>query len=276
MKRVLFFFLLTPLTFFAQQIAHLQAFERSVPDNIGKPITLPDTRLGPDYSIDNIAEPPSARRIRLIRNDSLYRKIFSSYLFSKDSLPFVDFTKYDLVLYGACGFCLAVCDLASGHHSCHRPACDYQYRWFLRNKDSLYCKTNDSIQLKIFTDALFGDKPEPNARPVSFPLLRHTHLYQFFELGKKSTYQYEITSDSAFYQIVGWLKSYKSANLPEVDFTKDKLIVRIACHDCLIEGCLSTSKWDNIPHHKGDCIYSASWYIIDKGVRQELIHVTVQ
>lgn len=264
MKRVLFFFLLTPLIGIAQRNEHLQAFGKSVPVSIGKPIALPDTRFDPDYEIEGIAEPPSARRIRLIRNDSEYRKIFSRYDLSNDSLPFIDFTKYDLVLYGGCGFCLSVCDLTSGHHSCHRPACDYQYRWFLREKESFCSVDNDRDQMKLFTDALYDNKPDPNAKPVSFPLLRHTHLDQYFELGNRSTYQYEITSDSAFNQILGWLKDYKSANLAEVDFTKEKLIVRIACHECLIEGCLNPAKWDNIPHHRGVCIYSASWYIADK------------
>ena len=70
--------------------------------------------------------------VKVIEHDSLYYRVFNR--FHRDSLPVIDFSKKELVLYLFCAQCAAYC---SNNRPCHRNACSYQSIWFLRPKGSL-------------------------------------------------------------------------------------------------------------------------------------------
>ena len=263
MKKVLFLFLCLPFYSFSQSAEHMAAFEKSMPEGLGTPFLLPGPDYQINYQVDLIAEPASARRIRIIDNEKDYRSFFKEKRIEAETFPSIDFAKYDMVLYSACGFCLSVCDLASGHHSCHRPACYYQYRWFLREKarDSV----SGTAEAGLVYSALFDKLPYPSARKLEFPvLLRHTNIECCFDPGKKSVYELVIDSDSLYNKVMGWYADHPVKSFPVFDFSKEKLIVRIACHECLIAAASSGSNGENKPNHQGACIYSASWFIISR------------
>lgn len=258
MGKMLFFFLLMPLLAVTQSNEHITSFEKSIPGDLGKRIHL----LEPDYTIDAIGEPNSAQRLLLIGEDSVYRKIFSRKVYKKDTLPAIDFKKFELALYSACGFCQAVCDLTSGHHSCHRPACNYQYAWFIREKERNQRLVSDDE--KVILDVLYNKKPASSSRQTSFPLLKHTDLEKHFEIGSKSCYLYKIDSDSVYNAVISWHKKHMPASIPEINFGKQELLVQVFCHQCLIAYAVHKKSWTNKPEHPGQCIYSARWFIADK------------
>lgn len=258
MGKVLFFFLLMPLFGITQSNEHFTAFEKSIPGSLGKRIYLPE----PDYNIDIIGDPNSAKRILLIGEDSVYRKIFSWQVYMNDTFPAIDFKKSELVLYSACGFCLAVCDLTSGHHSCHRPACDYQYAWFVREKEKSQKLVSDENKELLYV--LNNQKPTLSSRQTSFPLLKHTDLEKQFEIGSKSCYLYKINSDSVYNAVFAWHKKQIQASIPVINFEKQELLIQVFCHQCLISYVADRKSKGNKPVHPGQCIYSARWFIADK------------
>ena len=138
------------------QDENLLAFRAHIPKDLGTEITMPDPGLG-DFNLEQFQRSSGSINIMAIASDSLFHKIFSRYHYNKDSLnnfkgdkndwqykmmleymadslPKVDFSRYNLVLYSACGQCMAHCHHDKGNPSCHRNACDYQYAWFLREK----------------------------------------------------------------------------------------------------------------------------------------------
>lgn len=258
MGKMLFFFLLMPLLAAAQPNKQITSFEKSIPGSLGKRIHLPE----PDYTIDLIGEPDAVKRIVLIGEDSVYRKIFSHQVYKNDTLPTIDFRKSELVLYSACGLCLSVCDIASGHQSCHRPACDYQYAWFVRKKEKNQKLASDED--KELLHVLYNQKPILSSRQTSFPLLKHTDLEKHFEIGGKSCYLYKINSDSVYNAVFAWHKKQDKASVPVINFEKQELLVQVFCHQCLISYLAGRNSRENKPVHSGQCVYSARWFIVDK------------
>lgn len=258
MEKMLFFFLLMPLIGISQSDKHITAFEKNIPGYLGKRIYLPE----PDYTIDLIGEPGALKRILLIEKDSVYRKIFTRQVYAKDTLPAIDFNTSELILYSACGFCLAVCDLNSGHQSCHRPACNYQYAWFVRQKENNQRVASD--QEKVMLDVLYNKQPGSSSRQTSCPLLRHSDLEKQFEIENKSCYLYKINNDSIYNAVFGWYRKYMPASVPVINFEKQELLVQVFCHQCLIRYVVDKKLWVKNPPHPGQCIYSARWFIADK------------
>ena len=165
MKQVLFLLLLLPLLSTAQRKEWIDTYNKSIPEGLGKPIHLPQRDYNP--IIDTIDFRQKENRVVVITEDSVYKKLFWRYVYTKDSLkkygkpdkekdfynwltsqsierflvdsiPKIDFSKNELVLYSACGQCLTNCEHNEGHHSCHRNACNFSEVWFLREKKEVY------------------------------------------------------------------------------------------------------------------------------------------
>jgi len=189
MRKMILCLLIFPLFTGAQSPESVNAFNKSIPGNLGKPVRFPE-QCNPDYSIEYIADYNIKSRIYIISSDSLYRKIFWQYRFTKDSirhygvkrdswnykwmiehladsLPLIDFDKQELVMYSACGQCLAFCNHEDGSESCHRNACNFMYKWFVRDKK--YNVLNETGERRNFLDALYGYKPDSSAKLVSLP-----------------------------------------------------------------------------------------------------------
>lgn len=157
MRKLLFLLLILPAISYSQSKESFTAFQKSISSEFGEPIHLPELGQSPDFDIDKIASYDAKQRVLVVVSDSLYKKIFSRYNFTSDSLkaskrdpsdwyykwmvqhladsiPVIDFTKKELVMYSACGQCLAFCDHQNGHTNCHRNVCDFMVAWFLRDK----------------------------------------------------------------------------------------------------------------------------------------------
>lgn len=138
------------------QDKYYQAFRAHIPSDLGTEITLPDPGIG-EFDLDKFRFSSGSVNIMAIASDVMFHKIFSRYHYTKDSLqnykggktdwqykmmttyqvdsiPAIDFNKYDLVLYSACGYCMELCEHDKGVDACHRNACEYQRAWFLREK----------------------------------------------------------------------------------------------------------------------------------------------
>jgi len=159
-----FILLIVPVTFFGQSIEPVTAFLNSIPDNLGRPVSLPERNHGLPVSWDNYER---RQYVYIITSDSVYRQVFSQYRFTKDSLsgyiwdndsslykymlryhlidslPVFDFSKEELVLYSACGYCSAYCNHhGKKHEPCHRGACDFMDAWFVREKQPAITQRN--------------------------------------------------------------------------------------------------------------------------------------
>jgi hypothetical protein len=156
--RLLLILLLLPLVSNSQRLEWIRAFNDSTPKDIGTPIKLP-TPWYKDFHNEIIAPYYVKNRVFVIKTDSQYRKIFATYRFTNDSLkasglnkdefyykwmvqhhadsiPKIDFTRNELVLYSACPQCLAHCrHNGERHEPCHRNMCMFNYAWFVRKKD---------------------------------------------------------------------------------------------------------------------------------------------
>ena len=132
MKNIFFLLLLLPSLTFAQSNKSITAFLTSRPDTLGTPVLeLNNKKFNQLYSIREVGM--KRKYIYTIYTAEEYRKVFDNY--HKDSLPFFDFSKQELVVYTACGQCMIVCN----HHGrerepCHRNACVYQEAWYIRDK----------------------------------------------------------------------------------------------------------------------------------------------
>jgi len=166
MKKIVFLLLIVPATVFCQSRESINAFRNSIPENLGRPVTLPQRGYGTPISQDDSFSYKKRQNIFVINSDSVYRLVFWNYRYTKDSLrdyirgndsslykfmlrylvdslPVFDFSKVELVLYYACGQCLAFCD----HHGekqepCHRNACSFMDAWFVREKQPALTQIN--------------------------------------------------------------------------------------------------------------------------------------
>lgn len=156
MRMISLIFLVLPFFSSSQRNEHVKAFQKSIPSGLGNAIRMPDPGYISDFLPKGIADYRVKQRVWVVNTDSVYRKIFRQYRYTmdsvrkyapdtsshlyrwmlahlRDSLPVIDFEKQDLLVYSACGQCLAFC-----HHddygSCHRNACLYMHEWFLRER----------------------------------------------------------------------------------------------------------------------------------------------
>ena len=124
----------TGLNAFSQREEYDQAFHSHIPAGIGKEVNLPDPGHGAKFDLSRFNPLYGNSLVFVIVSDSMYYNVFSKY--KKDTLPEIDFVNNELVLYMACGQCLAYCEHSKGTESCHRNMCYYQRAWFLREKCS--------------------------------------------------------------------------------------------------------------------------------------------
>ncbi len=158
MKKLILLLLICPFYSMAQRNETDSVFIKSIPADLGKPIHMPELDYNPDFNLDKIFGYRERIRIFLIREDSVYKKLFSRYIYTADSLkkykedgdyaawfrwmkqyqvdslPVIDFSKNELVLYSACEKCLEVCNHKNGSESCHRAGCDFKEAWFIRKR----------------------------------------------------------------------------------------------------------------------------------------------
>jgi hypothetical protein len=156
-KLLLLSVILLPVLLRAQnRDIYLEAFTKSIPKDLGTAIHLPKLDYGAEFNIEDIAPYDAKQRILVINSDSLFHKIFSRYTYTKDSLaryrgekddagyqwmlrhmvdsiPVIDFKTKELVLYSACGQCLANCNHKESD-ACHRNVCEFSNSWFIRDK----------------------------------------------------------------------------------------------------------------------------------------------
>jgi hypothetical protein len=154
MKKMLLFLLLIPVLIKAQRTEWDIAFQKSIPDSLTRPIHMPERDYS-DFTYDVITDYKERRKVLIITSDSVYRKFFSKYIYNDDSLkkyknagadpwwynwmvkhhidslPVIDFSKYELLVYAACPQCLAYCD---NYEPCHRNACSFREAWFIRKR----------------------------------------------------------------------------------------------------------------------------------------------
>lgn len=284
MRKFLVVLLLSPLLVAGQSPESVAAFQRSIPGSLGKPVRLPDPGYNPDFSLEYIADYYLKQRVFIVSADSVYRKIFYRYHYTQDSLrkhaadkgswsyqwmvehlsdslPRIDFARQELVVYAACGQCLAFCKHGE-HESCHRNACNFIYEWFLRDK--MIVVEKETGPKRNFLDALYGYPPDPAARPVNLPSLWHSNLREVFEIDRQSSYLFVVQNDSLYHAIFDGYYHFATEPMPVIDFSKQELLVRIACHQCLAY-CNSGKNWDNSPCHRDACRYNDTWYVRDKG-----------
>ncbi len=159
MKQVLFLFLVLPLIGTAQTKELDIAYQKSIPGGLGKPVHLPNRDYNPNFEFDAMYSYDQKSRVYVISSDSVYRKLFWRYIYTQDSLekyhikgdskdwqykwmkehlmdslPIIDFSKNELVLYASCAQCLAYCEHEKERKSCHRNACNFRETFFLRAK----------------------------------------------------------------------------------------------------------------------------------------------
>lgn len=161
MRKLLLLSLLFPL-FASAQYPDDIAYLKSIPPGLGQSIHLPERDYNPDFKFDDSYEYRQKIRLFVVSTDSVYRAMFYRYIFTKDSisnyakaqkniylvgfmerhlrdtLPAIDFSTKDLVLYSACAKCLEVCAHQKGENHCHRAACDFRDTWFIREKTTKY------------------------------------------------------------------------------------------------------------------------------------------
>jgi hypothetical protein len=158
-KKLLFFFCLLPVLAAAQRTAWDIAFNKSIPDSLTQPIRMPPRDYNPHLVYDGgdtVINYKVKNRVVVISSNALYKQFFWRYIYTNDSLqaykatggdtwwynwmqkhhadslPVIDFSKNELVLYAACAQCLAYCHHDTGNASCHRNACRFRETWFIR------------------------------------------------------------------------------------------------------------------------------------------------
>lgn len=158
MKQLLLLFFLCPLVAAAQRTEWDFAYNKNIPDSLTKPIHMPERDYNPHLQYD-IGDTPSykeKKRVVVIQSNDRYKQFFWRYIYNNDSLkackdagcdywrynwmekhhidslPVIDFSKNELVMYAACAQCLAYCHHATGQESCHRNACNFRETWFIR------------------------------------------------------------------------------------------------------------------------------------------------
>lgn len=284
MRKMFFLLLFCPLLADAQRSEYDIAFQKSIPDSLIQPIHMPERDYS-DFNYDVITDYKERRKVLIIRSDSLYRIFFSKYRYTDDSLmryknsggdawwfnwmerhhidslPVIDFSKNELMVYVACPQCLAYCD---NYEPCHRNACSFREAWFIREKKHssnakpvirkslLDFFTDTDIDTDIDTDTLPGRK----RKWVNLPELFRYEITKFFEVGHKSSSRYVVGTDSLYYKI---FSKYTKDSLPFFDFTKQELMVSFSCYYCSSLGLLNGQ-----PRHRNACAYMTFWSVRDK------------
>ncbi len=158
MKQVLVLLLLCPLLSAAQHYLFDSAYIQKLAGNPGEPIRLPRRDYNPHFSIPDTGDYNTKSRTFVVSDDSTYRKLFWRHIYTPDSiahyrkngaseyylywmethlvdsLPAIDFSVHELVMYAACYQCLAYCGHDEEYSSCHRNACYFRESWFIRKK----------------------------------------------------------------------------------------------------------------------------------------------
>jgi hypothetical protein len=160
MRKMLFVCLLFPLAAVAQRSKDYEiAYWKHKPDSLTRPIHMPERDYNPHYQYEGSISNRQQVRVVIIGSDTIYRKLFWRYIYTNDSLakykkantdpwwynwmaehhvdslPQIDFTKNELLLYAACAQCLAYCEYDTDHRSCHRNACNFRESWFIRERN---------------------------------------------------------------------------------------------------------------------------------------------
>ena len=133
MKKLLFLLLFVPVFGLAQDNSWDLAYLKSRPDSLGKIIRMPEHKyFSTLYRFFEIGM--KSQYVYSIASDSVYKKVFAEFL--KDSVPVIDFSKKELLVYVACPQCLAICQHEGWDHKpCHRNVCIYRETWYLRNRN---------------------------------------------------------------------------------------------------------------------------------------------
>jgi hypothetical protein len=269
MKRLLWLLVFCPFLSEAQRTDWEIAYTKSIPAGVGEPIHLPKRDYNPHFVLPEGIQHKVKARIITIKDDSVYKKLFWRYIYTKDSLaaykrqgankydiywveqhlvdslPIIDFSKHDLILHTACAQCLAYCKHDEGEDNCHRNACNFRESWFLRSK---------------IEPGVFSEKSYPCSASYRLPVLSRPVLTKFFEIGGYSSYSYVINSDSLYQKI---FSAYDKDPLPVIDFSKDELVLNVSCSQCMVT-CRNIGR-ANRPCHRNACSYSSSWCVVAAG-----------
>ena len=281
MGKMLFLLLLCPCFADAQDSDYDIAFQKSIPDSLTQSIRMPKSDYY-DVKYDVIPDRKERRKGFIVKSDFIYRKFFSKYRYTDeslkkhkdaggnpwtynwmanhhiDSLPVIDFSKNELLIYVACPQCLAYCD---NYEPCHRNVCSFREAWFIRGKKhSSNAKPvirKSLVDFFMDTDYIDTDTlPERNKKWVSLPGIFRYDLTKFFEAQHNSSNKYVVDTDSLYYKI--FLK-YPKDSLPFFDFTKQELMVSFSCYYCSSLGLLNGQ-----PRHRNACAYITFWSVRDK------------
>lgn len=160
MKQLLLLLFLSPLLAGAQRAEWDIAYNENIPDSLTKPIHMPQRDYNPHLRFDtsDAINYKIKKRVVIIQSNDRYKQFFWRYIYNNDSLkackdagcdywqynwmekhhvdslPVIDFSKNELVMYAACAQCLAHCHHTTGQESCHRNACYYRETWFIRQR----------------------------------------------------------------------------------------------------------------------------------------------
>src|SRR5258705_12296659 len=159
MKKMLFLLLLWPVLIKAQRTEWDIAFLKNVPDSLTRPIHMPERDYNPRFRYDDTVSYFQKSRVFIVRSDSVYHELFWRYTYTNDSLkkykklktdpwwyhwmekhhvdslPVIDFSKNELVMYSTCSQCLVVCNhQGMPNEPCHRNVCNFTETWFIRKR----------------------------------------------------------------------------------------------------------------------------------------------
>lgn len=284
MRKMLFLYLLFPLLSKAQRDDYDIAFRKSIPDSLGKPIHLPE-RYHSDFLYDVIPDLKERTKVLIIGSDSIYHKFFSRYRYTDDSLkkykkadgdpwrynwmakhhvdslPVIDFSKNELLVYAACAQCLAYCPGGP----CHRNSCSFREAWFIREKKQ-GSKAQPVIRKSLMQYSI-DTVPDDSRKWVNLPDISRSDLRKHFEVGQNSSYKYVVGTDSLYYKI---FSVYPKDSLPVFDFAKQELVVGISCLQCGslrgVEKEYGNTYFLNRPMHRNACRYYSFWLVRDKKI----------
>ncbi|MBL7746950.1 MAG: hypothetical protein JNM19_05945 [Chitinophagaceae bacterium] len=158
MRKIIFLLLACPVLASAQRKEWDIAFLKSIPDSLTQPIHMPPRDYNPTFSYDDNISYGQKSRVFVVTSDSVYHQLFWRYIYTQDSLakykrtdgdqwwynwmvthlvdslPVIDFSKKELLMYAACAQCFAYCNHGQGEDNCHRNACNFRETWFIRDK----------------------------------------------------------------------------------------------------------------------------------------------
>lgn len=95
-------------------------------------------------------------------------------------------------------------------------------------------------------------------RPINMPKLKKEELGNFFETETKSMYDYTVNNDTIYRKL---FIAYSKDSLPVIDFTKEILVFRVYCLQCMVT-CQPNRL--SYPCHRNACRYAIAWYIRNK------------